>query len=231
MADTPLQTRRFTDREVREILKRAVEESPSRALVKAEGLSLDELKAIGQEVGIDPARLEDAARAVVLGTSRSKGRIVGGPMVLDVERTVPVEISPRDTPDVLSVIRRTMGSQGEVAEIHGSLEWRTKGDAGERYVTLSPRDGTTTIRASANITNAAVLSYLPVGIVGLITTLVGLVEFVREGSTIGLVLFLTVLPALYAILRTIFRRYSGSESAKLHRVVHELARLAEGPSE
>lgn len=36
MADTPMDERRFTDQEVHEILKRAVEKAPSRALVKSE---------------------------------------------------------------------------------------------------------------------------------------------------------------------------------------------------
>ena len=44
MADTPIDERRFTDREVREILKRAVQRGPSGALVKSEGLSLAELE-------------------------------------------------------------------------------------------------------------------------------------------------------------------------------------------
>ncbi len=55
MTDTPIDERRFTDREVHEILKKAVEKAPSRALATSEGMSLTELKAIGAEVGIDPS--------------------------------------------------------------------------------------------------------------------------------------------------------------------------------
>jgi hypothetical protein len=120
-----------------------------------------------------------------------------------------------------------MGQQGEVDEIHGSLEWRTKGDAGERYVTLSSREGTTTISSSANLTNTAVLTYLPAGMLGIISSVVGLIEFVQAGSQAGLIVCLAVLPILYPILRTIMSKISGSESAKLERVVDELARLPE----
>jgi hypothetical protein len=60
----PIDERRFTDRDVREILKRAVQNGPADALASSRAFSLAELKAIGKEVGIDPARLEDAARAV-----------------------------------------------------------------------------------------------------------------------------------------------------------------------
>ena len=228
MADTPIDERKFTDQEVREILKKAVEKAPSRALVKTEGLSLAELKAIGEEVGIDPARLEGAARAVSLEGSDRPNRFIGAPTILNFERKVEGEFDPEDTPEILSLIRRTMGHQGEVDEIHGSLEWSAKAESGDRYVTLSSRDGSTTIRSSANLTGAAVITYLPAGILGFITSLVGLITFAKKGSEVGLIVCLAVFPILYPILRAIFSKVSGSESAKLRQVVDGLARLTEG---
>ena len=228
MAETPLDEKKFTDREVREILKKAVEKAPSRALMKSEGLSLAELKSIGEEVGIDPARLEDAARAITLRSGNQPNQILGGPTVLNFERKVEGEFDPEDTPEILALIRRTMGQQGEVNEIHGSLEWTVKGDSGERYVTLSSRDETTTICSSANLTNAAVLTYLPAGMLGIILSLVGLTQAAEAGSLLGMVAFLSVIPAVYATVRTVFKKISGSESAKLQTVVDELARLTEG---
>jgi len=230
MAQTPIDDRKFTDEEVREILKRAVEKAPSRALAKREGLSLADLKSIGEEVGIDPGRLEDAARAVALGDRNRPNKLLGAPTVLNFERKVEVEFDPDDTPDILSIIRQTMGQQGEVDEIHGSLEWKAKGESGERSVTLSPRDGTTTITSSANLMNAAVLTYLPPGAMGFVTSFVGLIKFVQDGSQAGLIVFLAVFPILYPILRTIFSKISASESAKLQQVVDELARLTKGSS-
>ena len=63
---------------------------------------------------------------------------------------------------------------------------------------------------------------------GFITSMVGLIKFVKDGSQIGLILCLALLPILYPILRTVFGKISGSESAKLERVVDDLARLTEG---
>jgi hypothetical protein len=228
MADTPIDKRKFTDREVHEILKRAVEKAPSRALVRNEGHSLEELKTIGAEVGIDPARLEDAARAVTLDDGNRPNRLLGGPTILNFERRVEGELGPEDTPEILSVIRRAMGHQGKLDEVGGTLEWSAKADSGERYVTLWSRDGTTTIRSSANLSNMAVLTYLPAGAIGLILSGSGIASFIKEGSLVGLVLFLVVIPVLYVILRTILSKLSGSEAGKLERVVDDLARLAEG---
>ena len=228
MAETPIDERKFSDEEVREILKKAVEKAPSRALAKSEGLSLGELKTIGEEVGIDPSRLEDAARAIALGDKNQPNKILGGPTVLNFERKVEGEFDPDDAPEILSVIRRTMSEQGKVEEIRGSLEWSAKGDASARYVTLSSREGTTTIQGSSNLSGVAVLTYLVPGFMGFLPTLIGLIKFLKDGSLLGLVLCLTVLPILYPILRTIFKKVSGAESAKFQQVVDELAQLTEG---
>jgi hypothetical protein len=227
VADTPIDERRFTDQEVREILKRAVKSAPSHAMTRSEGLSLAELKAIGEEVGIDAARLEAAAQDVAMGRSRHGNLLVGSPTVMTFERKVGGAFDAEATPEILSVIRRTMGVQGEVNEVHGSLEWRAEGDIGARYVTLSSRDGVTTINGSSNLNSAAVVTFLPAGLVGLITSLIGLMRFVQHGSQVGLILFFTVLPVLYPILRWILRKVTSSESAKLQQVVDELARLTE----
>ena len=228
MPETPIDDRRFTDEEIREILKKAVEKAPSRALVKSEGLSLAEMKAIGGEVGIDPVRLEEAARSLIRTGGNRPSKILGAPTVLNFERKVEGEFDPDDTPEILSVIRRIMSEQGKVEEIRGSLEWSAKGDASARYVTLSSREGTTTIQGSSNLSGVAVLTYLIPGFMGFLPTLIGLIKFIKDGSILGLVVCLTVLPILYPILRTLFKKISGSESAKLEQVVDELALLTEG---
>lgn len=234
MPDTPLDQRKFTDREVREILKKAVEETreaapSSQALVSSDGLSLAELKGIGVEVGIDGARIESAARAVALGDAqRSKG-IFGGPVVLDVERTVAGAVDTERTHEVLSLIRRVMGDRGEVDEVGGALEWSSVGESGSRYVTLAERDGKTTIRGSANLKNAVALTYLGPGMIGVILSIIGLARFAKTGSEIGLVLALALIPILFPVLRSVVNRISARESAKLQTVVEELARLTEGP--
>ena len=226
VADTPIDERKFTDREVHEILKRAVQKAPSRAVVKSEGHSLEELKAIGAEVGIDPDRMEDAARAVTLDDGNQPNRFLGSPTILNFERRVNGEFGPEDTPEILSIIRRTMGHQGKLEEVGGTLEWGAKADSGERYVTLWSRDGTTMIRSSAHLSNMAVLTFLPAGALSIILTGAGIASFIKEGSLVGLAL-LVVIPVLYLILRTILSKMAASEADKLQRVVDDLARLAE----
>jgi hypothetical protein len=219
--------RKFTDQEVRDILKRAVERPPSRALVQGDGLSLAQLKAVGQEVGIDPASIEEAARAVTTARGGRAQHVLGAPMAFHLERTVSGELRPRDAPEILSLIRRTMGRHGDVDQIHDSLEWTSKGDAGSRLITVASRDKRTTIRASANLTPLAVVTYLPAGLLGLFASAFGISAVAETGSAVGLV-GLAAVPVLYASVRAMLARFWRSESSKLQRVVDELAQMAEG---
>jgi hypothetical protein len=231
VSDTPIEDRTFTDDEVREILKKAVERAPSRAVTKREGLSLSDLKAIGQEVGIDPARVEDAARAVTRSDRRRVSGLLGAPIVMDFERTVAGTIAPRETPEVLAIIRRTMGQQGDVTEVHGSVEWSVKGDSGDTYVTVHPKEGATTIRGSANLSTLAAITYLPAGMIGLMASIGMIGAGASSGSPLGVVAGLSVLPVLYATLRAVMGRFANRRAARLQEVVDELARLPKVESE
>jgi hypothetical protein len=62
---------------------------------------------------------------------------------------------------------------------------------------------------------------------GFIACLLGVISFAKSGNEIGLIAALLVLPILYAAFRAIFARLSKTESAKLQRVLDELARLPE----
>ena len=225
MSDTPLDARKFTDREVRAILKKAVEKTPSRALESGTGLSLAELKTIGEEVGIDPERLEEAARSVVAHGSQREGGLWGGPRVLNLERRIPGEFPAEDAPEILAIIRRAMGHQGSTQEIQGSLEWSATNETISRYVTLSAKDGETTIRTSSNLTGLATVSFLPVGALGSIFTIAGLAHFIRNGDPFGLVVGLTLLPVLFLIVRKVFGMVGRNEAAKLEQVMEELTKL------
>jgi hypothetical protein len=121
-----------------------------------------------------------------------------------------------------------MGHQGTVAEVAGSLEWKAASDGGARYVTLSARDGITTVRGSANLTNGANLTFLPAGIISACIFVPFLAAFLKGANPLGVILYLGFLPFLYAGLRAIWKRVSAKESEKLETAVAELARLAAG---
>jgi hypothetical protein len=225
VAQTSIDERRFTDLEVSEILKKAVEKGPSRSLARGQGLSLAELKSIGSEVGIDPVRVEEAARSVIRDNeSRSHG-FIGASTILRSERRVEGEFRTTDAPEVLSIIRRTMGVQGEVSEVGGALEWSTKGDSVERFVTVSSKEGTVAIQGSSNLKGAARVAYGMGVLLSVPLTLVGII--LDDASAAGLAFALAFLATVYLVLRTGLQKISTSEAAKLLRVVDEVAQLSQ----
>lgn len=233
MAQTPFHQRRFTEGEVREILKRAADDELPGAVPTSEGLSLVELKAIGKEVGIDPARLEDVARAVAQNQEPGFNPIVGTPTVLRYERVVDGELDLARPATILSVIRRVMGHHGEVSEVSGSLEWRTKGGSVQRLVSVSSNAGRTTIEGSANLRQAVLGTYLSGGVVAIVIGTMGIAASV-SGSSLsigGVVLSAGFLATAYAGLRAIVKKVLRSESAKLERALNELAELTSGRSD
>ena len=233
MAQNPMHERRFTEGEVREILKRAADDELPGAVSPGEGLSLVELKTIGKEVGIDPARLEDAARAVAQNQEPGFHPILGTPTVLHYERVVDGELDLARPATILSVIRRAMGHHGEVSEVSGSLEWRTKGGSVERLVSVSSNAGRTTIEGSANLRQAVVGTYVSGGIVATWMGFMGISASVGGShlSISGLVLSAGFLAAAYTGLRAIVKKRLRSESEKLERAVNDLAELTSGRPE
>lgn len=231
--NAPIEDRRFSDKEMREILKKAVESaSGSTSLARQDGHSLADLRAIAAEVGIDPARLEEAARAVA-GRGRTGGlHILGGPTNLHIDRSVPGTIPPERYPETLAAIRRELRAHGEASEIHGSLEWTDRIERGERHVALTSRDGETRITAGARLTQAAIVTFLPASIIGTMASIITFVTSAEAGNPAGMILAFFILPTLWSILRQVMKRISGSQEQGLERAVAEVARIAaEGQAE
>lgn len=121
--------RRYDDEEIAEILANATSEdvvsaadggNPARS-----GLTLGELQAIGADVGIDPARIAEATRALERRGSAPAPRTFLGTR-RSVARMVPLE-RPLDDDEwdrLVADLRATFGAVGESTG-HGSLRtWR-----------------------------------------------------------------------------------------------------------
>lgn len=221
------QERKYDDREVGEILRKAMHPEPTKALQRRDGLSLVELKSIAAEVGIDPERVEQAALTLVSARGSAVNPVLGGPTHIEFEARVPGEIRPSDTPEVLALVRRATGHQGEVNEVHGTLEWSANTDMGSRLVTVSPGDGHSTIRAMARLGQGAILAYLPSAIGSIITIIASLKTFFDSGNPLALILMPLIFAVLYIIPRALWSRAARKESENLQRVVEQIGRLAE----
>ncbi|HEU4642164.1 MAG TPA: hypothetical protein VFS44_06880, partial [Gemmatimonadaceae bacterium] len=100
--------RRYTDREVRLILKSAVElqQRGADGDQPSGGLSLAELEQVAAEAGIDPAVVRRAASALdTAGAPDGANPFLGGPTEIVVERIVDAPVDAADFEGLLGAVR------------------------------------------------------------------------------------------------------------------------------
>ncbi len=222
--------RTFSEEEVDEILRKAVEGDAPIAPSGSDGMSLTELKDIGVEVGIDPQRIEDAAHSLTRPPEIQSNALVGGPTALDYEVRVPGEIPANRVGEVVALIRRITGKPGTLSELHGMLEWRTEGEIGSRWITVSPHDGHTTIRASARLGQGAAMSFIPTAVAAIASVVPVLNAPSADGNMMALLLIPVVL-TIYLATRGLWSNHAQKEARQLQQVVEELGRLVESIDE
>lgn len=116
--------RRYLDDEIAEIFETAATPRASRGVSRTHGLTLEELQAIGREVGVPPERIADAAKAIerrrqtpvrrrFLGMPLSAGRIID----------LPRAPTDREWDVLLAELRRTFGAQGRDSSRGSTREW------------------------------------------------------------------------------------------------------------
>src|SRR5215207_6208162 len=122
-----LPSRRFNEKEVAQIIKRASElQQEDSPIESSAGMSLVELEQVAREAGLDPA--------------------------LVLERTIDGEVSSDEYEALVLEIQRELGGVGSASTFGRSLQWTMRGVDRRRIssrvvqVTVSPRNGRTTIR-------------------------------------------------------------------------------------
>lgn len=132
---------RFTDQQLALILKRA-------ANLQAAGdesrHSLEEIRQIAAQVGIPPELVTRAASEVVEGR-RPPGGLLGPETSFFASSSIPMRVASSAFPELLSVMRRRVGSPGNTSEISGSLEWRGDTRYSSLLVTVTPGEGETVV--------------------------------------------------------------------------------------
>jgi hypothetical protein len=158
--------KRYSDREVSLILQRALEPTADAPTPDApgSGLSLEQIKEIAAEVGIDPRRVELAAASLLEPAPVPANPYAGIPTTVQFQTTLPgIDIADISQHDVLTLIRSTLGRQGIVSSESGSLEWRARDGFGGRYVSLTPTPDGVRLRVLGNYRDGLLGSVAVVG--------------------------------------------------------------------
>lgn len=175
--------RRFGDDEVQRILEAAAdlqERSSARGAGSARGLTIQELRQVAAEAGIDPHFIDIAATDIDAPMERSDGRWLGGPDSWHFRTTVPGEVEDEERERIVLALRSLMGAKGEIEEVFGRMEWTHNDGMGPIIIGISSRDGATEIDMTANRAGEAGLYH------GLGIPMGGLLGGALTAATLGL---------------------------------------------
>lgn len=153
MQGSQLPVRHFGDDEVTRILHTAAElqeRSVAHASGSTGGLTLEELRQVALEAGIDPRYVDQAATQEAAPLHGQGERWAGAPYNWEVQASVPGEIRDADRERILHAIRSAMGQKGDLDYVFGRMEWSFNDGVGPIIIGLTSRDGRTqaTVHAS-----------------------------------------------------------------------------------
>ena len=185
MTDPSKLPRLYGEKEIGEILKRATElqqydEPPG---TSADSMTLKELEDVAAEAGIDPAYLRRAALEIDTGAGeRSRwAKFAGEELVLVREITLPGELREDGFERIVAVIERGTSQHGQSSVLGRTLTWRPETTDKTRLlqVTVTSRDGQTSVRIEENLEQLAGGYFAGLGATG------GVVGF-SIGANIGI---------------------------------------------
>ena len=141
------------------ILRKAAElQERAGASAAGDGLSLQAMRDIAREVGLDPQFVDRAAASLPAVRQDRWASVLGGPTAYYLEKSLPAQLSEERLLDAVHVIRRIMQHQGRVKEVLGTVEWSTVGEVSQVAVTVDGRQNETAIRVTGDRGPAAVLT-------------------------------------------------------------------------
>lgn len=221
MTDSSRDKRRYSDREMALILKRAatLQEQGPDAVAQEQSHTLTELERIAIEVGIDPRYVAEAAAAVDAEPTAKKAPLLGAPISYQVGRIIEGEVPETEFAEMLDAIRKVTGRQGEVSRVLGAFEWKTGGPSGETHVAIAPRRGKTSIRIGGRYGAGAGFVYSATGAIGA-ALLVGTSVLTR--SEIDLGTLAAVAGGSYLAARTAWQVVAGRAERRLRKILEEV---------
>ena len=172
--------RRYSDEEFALILKRAsdlqdrADRAPATLPAQAggasptDGYSLETVREIAQEVGLEQRFIDLAASSLAHDPVVTEPSLLGGPLTHRLGYTFARTLTDVERIELLDVIRGVQKHQGEVNEVMGSLEWKTVGRMDQMAVTISSNDENVSISVFNDLSGIAALTWIGSITVGLI---------------------------------------------------------------
>ena len=151
--------RHYSEQEIQAIFRRATERQEAASTqAPREGLTLDELKRIGDESGIDPAHIEAAAHDITHGVEGAPSptgveRFYGRSATIQVERMLPGRMDDAIWNDAVETLRSIFNTRGQAETIGPIREWSAFTSSGFDYQALLADDTWYTMMEGLNLTS------------------------------------------------------------------------------
>jgi hypothetical protein len=217
--------RDLSDREVAMILRRATElQDESGEGLASHGLSLEVVREIAEEIGVESRFVDEAASSVLEGGTTQI--VLGGPIRERLGASYARTLSEEETSELVGRIRRVLKRQGEVSQSLGSVEWRT-GDVDSLAVTISPRGDETDIQIIGDRSGSLVPTLAIPSVAGLAVAAI-IVDGLQPGTFEGLSILGTGIVGGLAFGRAIWWRTSRSLRRRLEALQDDVRRYMEG---
>jgi hypothetical protein len=229
---SPPPGRRFNEKEVARIIKRASELQEEEAPVESSsGMSLAELEQVAREAGLDPALVRRAATDLDTRiTDQRSSPFVGAPTTLRLERTIDGEIPPEEFEPMVLEMQRVIGQVGTASTIGRTLQWTAYGVDRRRVstrtlqVTVTPRNGRTTIRIEEPLTQlvGGLFGGVMGGLGGFLSSAAYGVAMTADSAAMAVPLIASALGGTYLLARTIFGRMAHGRGQELQELMSRL---------
>ena len=225
-------TRRFTEREVAIVLRKAseIDENEGVGAGSGMGLSLEDLQEIAKEVGISPQAISRAAQAIE-EPGRLSGAWAGAPLVRKAVRAVPGELNEAAIAGLIRVVDERADAAGSISEALGSVRWTASDRFKSSLVSITPQAGETSIQV---VEKAAprlrrVFHMLPAAWAVMIAT--PMIGAAGLGAAAGLTLAAGSMVAGAGIGRVVWNLLSSQSTRRVERLAAELSQEAHGAAE
>lgn len=186
------------------------------------GLSLEEIKAIGAEVGIDPALIERAARLIPRRRSKTVfERLIGGPLRHRIDVQFPTALTQDGATHLLSAVRAETDKQGQGQADAAGMSWHSEPAASRVSVTAHADHDGTKVRLAVDRT----AMFLPFAIMALMAMVFWLFVVAEEVESLGDVfLYLAIPGGGLAIARALWASSTRAIEERTNALLHAVSR-------
>ncbi|MGD8278589.1 MAG: hypothetical protein PVH00_11210 [Gemmatimonadota bacterium] len=224
-------TRRYNEKEVSRLLKRAAElQRSERSVPSPAGLTLGELEDIAAEAGLDVSSLRRAAAelesAGSTGASGLGRKLAGAPTRILLEHTLPFEAPEKAFDELAPIIQVGTDAPGQLSQVGRTLSWNSQSQAnpGALTILVSVRKGETVIRIEERFGNLA--GGLFGGVVGGAGGGLGIGAGGAIATTLGGGAFFAIIPAvvggIYLGVRSIFKSVVNRRKRTLEQLMERI---------